>query len=102
MKDSLTLWRERPDFCAYHRLDGLAKNVSAVLIVATADHLGLSLESSLPADLEEIVALCVHFADQVYGVTATPRIDALSQVPDSDLGQAFLAVERLIQPNGFQ
>jgi len=101
MKDSLTLWSERPEFRAYNELNGLPKSVAAVLILSLIDQLGGDLEVVASDDLREIVAVCTTFSQQVYGPPAQPRMEALGEIPPGKVGDAFRAVERLVQPNGF-
>ena len=72
-----------------------------MLIVGVLDHLGYTTNNVSETELTRILKMCTVFSDRVYGVASVPRIVALAEVPDDEVGQAFLAVERLVQPNGF-
>jgi|GEM_PF-4529296 len=101
MLDSLTVWSERPEFGVYQSLQGLPKKVASVLIVAVVDRLGYTLDTVTEGNLTQILHICTSFADRVYGETPVSRGVALASIPDDEIGRAFLAVDRLVQPNGF-
>ena len=101
MMESLTVWSERPEFGVYHSLDGLAKQTAIVLIAALVDRLGYSMAEIPEPELRSIVDVCTQFSLRVYGSVAVPRAEALGAIPHDSIGEAFRAVERLVQPNGF-
>jgi flagellar biosynthesis/type III secretory pathway chaperone len=57
--------------------------------------------SSSSIDVEELQEITSAFVKSVYVEQIQSRQQALTKVPDTESGRAFIAAERLVQPTGF-